>query len=260
MGLSICVLASGSAANCIYISSDTTRILVDAGLSGKETARRLEELNIKCDDIHAVCVTHEHDDHRNALKVLHERHQIALYANAGTVDALKRYPKLQQLQWHVFTTGEVFTVGDLALEPFSVPHDSFDPVGFRVSYGERRVGIVTDMGMATGLVREKLRGCHALIIESNHDVEMLRHSQRPWALKQRIMGRQGHLSNAQAGELVADVADAQLTHVFLVHLSEDCNRKEVATSTIKRSIHDAGHTGVEVLMTYSDRISEMVTL
>lgn len=260
MGLSICVLASGSAANCIYISSGMTRILVDAGLSGKETARRLQELNLRCDEIQAVCVTHEHDDHRNALKVLHERHQIALYANAGTVDALQRYPKLQQLQWHVFTTGEAFSVGNLSLEPFSVPHDSFDPVGFTVSDGERRVGIVTDMGMATGLVREKLKGCHALVIESNHDVEMLLNSQRPWALKQRIMGRQGHLSNAQAGELLAEVADSQLTHVFLAHLSKDCNREEVAISTIKRAIKDAGHTHVELLMTYSDRISEMITL
>ena len=121
MGVNICVLASSSAANCIYISTTKTRILLDVGLSGLETQRRLQKLNVQCEDIHAICLTHEHDDHCNALKVLQNRFQIELYANTGTVDALQRVKKFQKLQWNIFTTGESFKIGDIVLDPFSVP-------------------------------------------------------------------------------------------------------------------------------------------
>ncbi len=258
MALTVCVLASGSAANCIYVASPTTRILVDAGLSGRETQKRFEQLGVDVTSVHAVCLTHEHDDHRAALKTLHTRHGIGLYANAGTIDAIERDGKLGPVAWQVFATGVPFPLGDLTVEPFSVPHDSFDPVGYVVEHAGSRVGLVTDIGMATHAVRERLRGCRAIVLESNHDEEMLRNSSRPWSLKQRILGRQGHLSNAQAGELLASVAGPELRYVFLAHLSVDCNRPEVAVGTVRRLLDAAGHGHVEIKLTYAERPSDVV--
>ena len=140
MALTVCVLASGSAANCIYVASERTRLLIDAGLSGKETERRLQEIGVALDGVHALCLTHEHNDHRAALGILHRRTGMRLYANAGTIDAIEREEGREPLPWQVFTTGTPFAIEDLNLEPFSVPHDSFDPVGFAVSCGTVRVG------------------------------------------------------------------------------------------------------------------------
>ena len=174
MALKVCVLASGSAANCVFVSSAATGVLIDAGLSGRETERRFATLGLPLTAVQAVCLTHEHDDHRTALGVLHQRHGLRLYANAGTIEAVERGRKLKDVAWQVFATGVPFTIGDLTLEPFSVPHDSYDPVGFVVTCGASRVGVVTDMGMATSLVRQRLSGCQALVLESNHDEDMLR--------------------------------------------------------------------------------------
>ncbi len=260
MALTLCVLASGSAANCVYVASPQTRIMIDAGLSGRETQRRCAQLGVPLETLQGVCLTHEHDDHRAALKILHSRHGVPLYANAGTIDAVRRDTRLGTLAWQVFTTGVPFTVGDLELEPFPVPHDSYDPVGFVVRHAAVRVGIVTDMGMPTHAVRERLKGCRAIVIEANYDETMLRQSARPWSLKQRIMGRQGHLSNDQAAELLAEVAGPQLEAVFLAHLSRDCNLPEVAMATVRRALDRAGHSGVAVKLTYGDRCSDTVEL
>ncbi len=260
MSIKFCVLASGSSANSIYLECADVRLLIDAGLSGKETTRRLAEIGVDIGEIDAVCVTHEHDDHRNALRILHQKHGAAVYANAGTIEALERSPKTQGIAWQVFTTGQAFSIGDLVLEPFSVPHDSYDPVGFVVTNGQARLGVVTDMGMTTELIRERLRGCQALIVEANHDVEMLRNSSRPWSLKQRILGRQGHLSNDQAGELVAEVGCELLQCVLLAHLSDDCNRPEVAVHVVRTALDNGGLGHVEVKLSYPDRISDIVTL
>jgi phosphoribosyl 1,2-cyclic phosphodiesterase len=258
MALTLCVLASGSSGNSIYVSSDRTRILIDAGLSGREIDRRLDAIGVSLGEIRAVCVTHEHDDHRSALGVLHRRAGADVYANSGTIQALERAPGLAELPWRVFTTGAKFDVGDLQVEPFSVPHDSYDPVGFVVSCDAARIGVVTDMGMATGLIRERLRHCQVVVVEANHDTDLLKQCDRPWSLKQRIAGRQGHLSNADAGELIADIAGPQLTTAFLAHLSADCNRPELALRTVQRALARRGCGPVAVKLTYPDRVSEVV--
>jgi phosphoribosyl 1,2-cyclic phosphodiesterase len=229
-------------------------------VSGKEVARRLDLIAEDPASIDAVCVTHEHGDHISSLGVLHRRYGMAMYTNHGTLEVLSSVSKMDGVPWSVFTTGERFVIGDLALEPFSVPHDSYDPVGFVIESGADRVGVVTDMGMATELIRQRLRGCRILAIEANHDVEMLRASQRPWSLKQRISGRQGHLSNAQAGELVAEVAGPGLEAVFLVHLSADCNEPGLARQAVEQALHEGGHGHVAVKLTYPDRPSEILTL
>jgi phosphoribosyl 1,2-cyclic phosphodiesterase len=260
MALTICVLASGSSANCIYVGSEQTSILVDAGLSGKETERRLETIGVPLDRIHAICLTHEHDDHRAALGILHRRVGASLYANSGTIEAIEREQKDKPLPWQVFTTGAAFGIGDLRLEPFSVPHDSYDPVGFIISWGVTRVGVVTDMGMATTLTRQRLRNCHALVVEANHDEDLLKDADRPWALKQRILGSQGHLSNRQAAELLTEVAWPELRAVFLAHLSAECNKPDLAVRTIRQALDQSGHAHVDIKLTYADRPSEVVRL
>jgi phosphoribosyl 1,2-cyclic phosphodiesterase len=261
MGIKVCVLGSGSRGNCVYVSAETTRILIDAGLSTADTGRRLESVGGRIDAIGAVCVTHEHGDHVGGLAVLHRKTGVPLYANAGTIEILEQNEKLRGLPWNVFTTGQPFTVGALRIEPFSVPHDSYDPVGFAVSMaagGGSRVGIMTDVGMATELIRARLSGCGVVIVESNHDPQLLRDSHRPWGLKQRIASRQGHMSNEQAAELIAAIAGTTLKVAFLSHLSSECNRPELAVGTVMRILKEKGVSGVEVKLTFPDRPSDVV--
>ncbi len=254
--LRLCVLASGSSGNCSWVASDTTAILIDAGLSARQTATRLSEAGGQIDQVQAICVSHEHGDHTVGLRVLHRRHGIPLYANAGTVDALSRDLTFAALPWKLFSTGYAFTIGDLAVEPFSVPHDALDPVGFIISNGTSRVGVVTDMGMVTSLIRERLRRCQALVIESNHDVQLLQNAPRPWSLKQRISGRQGHLSNQGAASLLREIANPSLRHVFLAHLSEDCNRHDLALESARTALSEVGYSQVAVCVARPDQVSE----
>lgn len=255
--MKFCVLASGSSGNCIYVASAGARLLIDAGISGRETVRRLEQIGATPARVQAICLTHEHSDHIAGLSVLQGRFKMALYANSGTIEALRRDEKLASLQWHVFATGSPFEIGDLSLEPFSVSHDAYDPVGFVVKTDAARIGIVTDIGVSTHLVREKLKHCQALVVEANHDESLLTEAERPWHLKQRIAGRQGHLSNQHAAELIAASAGPGLTHVFLAHLSADCNDPKLALKIVSAALRKQGHPNVRVTLTYPDRISEV---
>jgi len=258
MGLEVCVLASGSSGNCIYIGSDKCRILIDAGVSGKVTVERLKSIGVDPESIDAICLTHEHEDHKASVGILHRRLGLDLYSNSGTVEALNKSPKFAGLPWNIFTTGHQFEIGDLVLEPFRVPHDSYDPVGFVISCGTARIGVATDMGMATELIRQRLRNCGALVLEANHDEVMLQDSPRPWSLKQRIAGRQGHLSNKKAGSLIVDVAGDSLKSVILAHLSSDCNRPELALQTVSQQLKQGGVENIDLKLSYASRASDMV--
>lgn len=260
MTLRVCVLASGSSGNCIYVASGSTRLLIDAGLSCRQIQSRLEEMEVQLDSLSGVCVTHEHSDHTSALSVLHRREAVPIYGNAGTIEALKGGTRYSDLKWNVFTTGQPFLIGDCIVTPFSVPHDSYDPVGFVVRSGDAQVGIVTDAGMGTVLMRERMKGSNVIVVEANHDEQMLRDAKRPWSLKQRIAGRQGHLSNQQAADLVADIAGPGTSTVFLCHLSSDCNRPKLAMRTVSEALQRGGHTGIEVKLTYADQISEVIDI
>ena len=260
MGLRLCVLASGSSGNCTYIASETTHLLIDAGLSGKKTIELLEQIDGNADHLNAICLTHEHSDHRSGLGVLQRKFGVKLFGNAGTIEAVEMDRKLNGLDWNVFSAGASFSVGDLQVEPFSVPHDSYDPVGFIVCSDNIRIGVITDMGTATSAIRERLKGCRALVIESNHDECMLREADRPWMLKQRIAGRQGHLSNTQAGELVVDVAGTELKNVFLAHLSGDCNTPELALKNMRSTLEGNNLGYIDVHMTFPDKVSKLLEL
>jgi phosphoribosyl 1,2-cyclic phosphodiesterase len=251
----ICVLASGSAGNCIYVAGGGTRLLIDAGLSLKETNARLAQLGLAMDVIDAVLFTHDHSDHCLRADVFHRRHALPFYANEGTAAGIELVTKRSDLAWQIFETGSPFTVGGLRVEPFSVPHDAADAVGFAISDGRTRLGIATDLGMATTLVRSKLADCDALILEANHDVEMLRQSGRPWSLIQRILGRQGHLSNEDAADLLASVLGPRLQTVFLAHLSAECNTPALAERAMREVLRRAGRDDIRLVQTSVKTIS-----
>ncbi|MGE4489207.1 MAG: MBL fold metallo-hydrolase [Kiritimatiellales bacterium] len=260
MTLKLCVLASGSSGNCTFIGTESTRILVDAGLSARRTAERLAEIGERVEDIDAICVSHEHGDHIAGIRVLQKNHRTPVYANGGTLEAMRRDRKMEALDCRVFTTGASFSVGDLTVEPFSVPHDAYEPVGFVFRAGGCSVGVATDIGVVTNLVREKLRSCRAVVIEANHDEDLLHEANRPWSLKQRIRGNQGHLSNRAAAALMAEIAGEGLQHLFLAHMSADCNSPQHARSAFETLLTDAGHHHVTVRLTCADRVSEQLIL
>lgn len=263
--MKLCVLASGSSGNSVFVSSGGTRILVDAGLSARNTERKLCEIGVALSDIQAICLTHEHTDHTVGLDMLTRRHAIPVYANRGTADALTARGKATGAMWKIFTTGAPFDIGDVRMEPFSVPHDAYEPVGY-VAHGktpagsDTRIGIVTDMGMATELIRQRLKTCQALVLEANHDETLLQNALRPWSLKQRISGRQGHFSNTQALALLAEIAHPALRAVFLAHLSSDCNTPEHALNCVRDGLRARGHAHIAIEPTYPREISRLFEL
>lgn len=257
MSLEVCVLASGSSGNSIYVASATTRILIDAGLSAKQVALRLEEIGVIPESINGICISHEHGDHVSGIRVLQKRHGIPIYTNAGTFSGIQRQPKSHEIAVKIFETGSPFEIGDITVEPFSVPHDAYEPVGFRLKTANSAVGIVTDLGMSTSLIRDKLKGCNVLIIESNHDEDLLQEAQRPWPLKQRIRSRQGHLSNTDAARLIADCASDKLEHVYLAHLSSDCNTPDTALRTVSSQLRLDGLDHISLEISHASKISTM---
>jgi phosphoribosyl 1,2-cyclic phosphodiesterase len=257
MSLKVCVLGSSSSGNCTYVASNRTAILIDAGFSGRETSRRLAEIGVDIEGVSAICVTHEHGDHTAGLSALHRRGKVALFANSGTIQGVEARAGADRLAWNVFMAGSPFEIGDLRIDPFSVPHDAYDPVGFVVSGDGCRVGVVTDMGMVTGLIRERLRPCNAIVIEANHDELLLKNADRPWHLKQRIFSRQGHLSNEHAADVIAEIAGPHLAVVYLAHLSDQCNRPELAVSAVDQALKGKGVAHVSIRLTSKDKSSEI---
>ena len=265
------VLGSSSQGNSILVRSPSTALLVDAGLSARELMRRLEGTGTRPEELRAICVSHEHSDHINGLDRMQRLYHIPIYANRGTADAARRRLAVDARKkgtafganetpephghWKIFSTGATFEVGDIQIHPFSVPHDASEPVGFTLEHDGARLGIATDLGMATQLIRERLRTCHGLILEANHDTEMLKTSPRSWALKQRILGRLGHLSNEAAACLLSEIAGPHLQVVFLAHLSSECNDPEIARKDVDEQLVKCGHHSIRLELTYPDRIS-----
>lgn len=245
----VCVLGSGSDGNCTWIECGGDAILVDAGLSARRTIRTLHDCGLDERKVRAICITHEHGDHTKGVARLHALLGVPVYANTGTARAVKNVPAEC---WKCFVTGNPFAVGPFSLFPFALPHDAYEPVGYRISCGGTRIGVATDLGMPTTLVRGMLRGCRLLVLEANHDEEMVRLSDRSWSLKQRILGNQGHLSNRMAAALVAEVAGDTLETVVLAHLSGECNREELALETVRDCLCGCGLGRIAVLTAHRD--------
>lgn len=226
----VCILASGSRGNATLIEADGSRLLIDAGLSARETDRRLRELDLTADDLDALLVTHEHHDHVTGIGPLARRHNIPVYIVSETAAAIPRLGKIADLRY--FVPGERFAYAGLEISSFSTTHDAVNPVGFTIDSREGRIGYATDLGHSTRLVADCLERSRVLVLECNHDEEMLRDGPYPWPVKQRIQSRHGHLSNRAAAELLEQVAWDGLEAVFLAHLSEENNHPDLAEREI----------------------------
>ena len=235
----VCLLASGSRGNSALIEVDGCRLLVDAGLSGRETERRLSLLGLSGADLHAILVSHEHHDHVNGIGPLARRYNLAVHIDRETHAALPRLGQVARLEH--FSAGEQFSCRNLIIRTFSTTHDAVNPVGFVIESAEGKVGFATDLGMPTRLVAEQLKDCRVLVIEANHDEQMLWEGPYPWPLKQRIRGRHGHLSNVETRQLLQAVSWPGLEAVFLAHLSEENNCPQLVADLFRQQFEQWGH-------------------
>ncbi len=220
-------LASGSSGNSFLVQCNGYSMLVDAGLSAKQVSEKLGQVGVDPASLRAILVSHGHTDHVKGIGVLSRKYKLPLYMNSGTWNEIRScIGKIHSLE--LFQTGRTFQVGCFRVHPFSVPHDSAEPVGFRISVGSARLGIATDLGSVTNLVTTVLQDLQVVVIESNHDPKMLMEGPYPWDLKQRVKGRLGHLSNEESGKILQRIASDQLLAVVLAHLSSTNNRVDLA--------------------------------
>jgi len=233
--LSICILASGSRGNAIFVSSGSTSILIDAGLSGIEIERRLKHRGLCPKNLDAILVSHEHTDHIQGVGVLSRRFKLPVYLSTRTQKAaLSQLGNLHHFK--NFECGTTFKINNLSIHPFSISHDAQDPAGFTVNQNGTKIGIATDLGIATSMVKDHLKGCVLLILEANHDEDMLINGPYPWPVKQRIKSRTGHLSNAASKALLNELQHDRLKHVMLAHLSETNNTPKKAVNEVRQAL------------------------
>ena len=232
--MEFCTIASGSSGNSLYIGTKHTRILIDAGVSGKRLTEGLAQLSLQGGDIDALFVTHEHFDHIKGAGVFSRKFDVPIYATMETWDAMEEnLGKIAAWNKRYVYEGETCVINDLCVRPFSIPHDAANPVGYSVSAQQKKITVATDIGHVTDIIRENITDSDVLLLEANHDEELLRKGGYPWHLKQRILGERGHLSNRTAGELLAEVMSGKMKHIFFGHLSEENNRPYLAYETVE---------------------------
>jgi phosphoribosyl 1,2-cyclic phosphodiesterase len=230
VGITLSVLASGSRGNSTYVATERVRLLVDGGLSARELERRLLSIGASPKELNGIVVTHEHVDHVRGVGTLSRRYNLPVYLNKQThqhlPDSVGRLDQKEE-----FVTGRSFSIEDLTIHPFAISHDGVDPVGFTLANGSVKIGVCTDLGAATKLVYRHLEHCSVLVLEANHDMEMLKNGPYPWPVKQRIKSRVGHLSNEQSVDVLSRVFSDNLQEVVLAHMSETNNSAEIVLNT-----------------------------
>ena len=228
--------ASGSSGNCIYIGSDTTHLLMDVGISCRRTVQALNDIGLDLPDIDGIFITHEHSDHIAGLAMIAKKTRMPIYATRGTIERLAAMPQLSHIDPERFIpvrADEKVTAGDLTVDPMRISHDAAEPVGYRVMYGRKKACVCTDLGCYNDYTAACLKDADVLLIEANHDVNMLQVGRYPWPLKQRILGDKGHLSNISSGQLLSRVLNDHMQAVFLGHLSQENNLPELAFETVR---------------------------
>ena len=230
----VCLLASGSKGNSLYVETGRTKLLVDAGLSAREITARLAALGVSGAEIDAIIITHEHCDHVRGAGALARKHDLPVFISYPACrEAENLFRSVRRVE---FESGSSFEWKDVFIDPFPVTHDTADPVGMVLESREGRIGVATDLGIVTRLVCEKLKGCRVLVLEANHDEELLSNGPYPWHLKQRVKSRHGHLSNSDSAALLAQVTHAGLECLFLAHLSEVNNHPELALKALREPL------------------------
>jgi len=255
-----CVLGSGSKGNSTYIETGSTRILIDAGFSGKEVERRLHAIDVDVASLSAILITHEHTDHIRGVSPISRRYGVPVFANAATFGAADAvFPALAGFR--EFSTGTSFSFQDVHIHPFSISHDAADPVGYIISDGTCSLGYCTDTGSVSRLMRHRLAGCHALVLESNHDPEMLRNGPYPLYLQQRVRSKTGHLANGEAADFLQDLMHEGLEHVVLAHISEKNNTPELVRRTFGATFKTpSGNNGPRIVLAAQHRSCEPLTV
>ncbi len=265
MNLALCSLSSGSSGNVSFVAAGNTRLLVDAGLTGRRVMELLNGIDVLPETLSGILVTHEHIDHVKGVGVLARKFRIPVYANEKTFEAMyKTVGEIPPWQRRYFDTGDDFYIGDLAVTPFGISHDAAEPVGFRLYYGGRSVALATDMGIMPKKVVQQLAGADLVLIESNHDPELLRHNPHyPERLKRRILGNKGHLSNMACAEALMTLGETGVRHALLGHLSHENNTPELAMGTVTEQLKEKGVLNgrdIHIDMTWRDRAGGMYTV
>ncbi len=230
--IKFCSLFSGSSGNCIFIGTETTKVLIDAGVSGSRITEALEEIGEAPEDLSAIFITHEHSDHISGAGIVSRKYRVPIYATSKTWQAMTRgVGKILPENKKIMESGEQLTLGDLEIKNFSIPHDAVDPVAYSFETGGKRISVATDMGCVTQEIRENIWGSDLILLESNHDIEMLKSGSYPYVLKKRILGDRGHLSNLAAADFLTELALNGTAQFFLGHLSQENNTPECAYET-----------------------------
>lgn len=229
-------ITSGSSGNCIYVGSSDNHILIDAGISGKRIESGLNNFDIKAEELSGILVTHEHSDHIASIGVIARRYGIPIYATKGTIQGIIESPSTGNIDESLFveiTPNEEFCIGDLTIKSQKISHDANEPVAYRISDGKKSCGVLTDLGVYNEDIIEAFKHVNVLLLESNHDVNMLSVGRYPYQLKCRILGDKGHLSNESAGRLLCEIVHDDLETVFLGHLSAENNLPELAYEAVR---------------------------
>ena len=235
----LCSIASGSSGNCIYVGSEATHLLVDVGISGKRAECGLNSLDVSARDLDGILITHEHVDHIAGLGVMARKYKIPIYATAGTIEAIKNTNSVGKIEEELFVeiqADKKLMIKDISVNPMHISHDAAEPVAYRFGYGSQRAAVCTDLGIYNDYTVECLRGMDALLIEANHDVNMLQVGPYPYYLKQRILGERGHLSNENSGKLLSRILHDHLNTIILGHLSKENNLPELAYEAVRMEI------------------------
>jgi len=254
----VCLLASGSKGNAVFVDTGGSKFLVDAGLSARELLNRLAAIGVEGAELDGILISHEHSDHIRGAGTLARRFRIPL---------LISFPTLRETGSHLgkaevieFESGYSFAFRDTLIDPFPTTHDACDPVGFVIESREGRFGLATDLGLVTRLVSDKLKGCRAVVLESNHDEEMLMNGPYPWHLKQRIKSRHGHLSNNDSALLLDGIIHGELEGVFLAHLSETNNDPELAHNVARTLLDSQNVCSPRLVVGQQHQVSEVLTV
>lgn len=264
MKIKFCSLSSGSSGNCQYIETDNTKVIIDAGLSGIAIERLLKSIGTNPSSLDAIFVTHEHIDHIKGVGILSRRYNIPIYANPDTWVAMKKtIGNIKEENIKVFKTERQFELNDIIVYPLSIFHDAADPVGYIIYYKDKKISIVTDTGWVNNTIIENIKNSNLYLIESNHDIKMLKEGSYPWPLKQRILSTRGHLSNEDCGRILGNVLTGTGEIVLLGHLSEENNIPNLALDTVKESIKNQGidiHKDIVLGLSYRDRATQVYNL
>ncbi len=264
MEIKFCSLSSGSSGNCQYIETKESKILIDAGFSGKTVQGLLSSIGVEPNTLDAIFVTHEHIDHTKGVGILSRRFDIPIYANADTWLAMeKSIGKIKEENIKVFNTGMDFEFRDMTIYPIGIFHDAVEPVGYIIYYKNKKISIITDTGWVNDNIINEIKDSDLYLLESNHDINMLKEGSYPWPLKQRILSTRGHLSNDDCGRILGDVLSGRGEIVILGHLSQDNNIPDLALRTVKESIIKKGidiDKDIVLGLSYRNRATEVFDL